>query len=142
VAPSIDDSGTITFTAADDAVGYAVLTIVASDDGPSDASIGDDPVADAITVTISIRPVNDAPVLAPGVDPAAPATYFLLEDNDSADPAQAGQPLFIPATRALPTDLPGLLDQFAVGPDNEGDGTLGGSQTLRISEFDSLGNAV
>ncbi|WP_164101630.1 tandem-95 repeat protein [Candidatus Laterigemmans baculatus] len=142
VAPSIDNSGTITFTAADNAVGYAVLTIVASDDGPADASIGDDPVADAIQITLSIRPVNDAPALAPDVDPSEPATYFLLEDNDSADPDQAGQPLFIPVTRALPTDTAGLLDQFVVGPDNEADATEGGSQTLRISEVDSLGNAV
>ncbi|MEM6979793.1 MAG: GEVED domain-containing protein, partial [Planctomycetota bacterium] len=68
VAPTLDEFGVLTFTPSPDAHGYAVFTITVMDNGQSyDPSLAvpglaDDPLSVTRTLTIDIRPVNDAPV--------------------------------------------------------------------------------
>src|SRR5690606_21424617 len=113
------------------------------------------------TFTVNVRPVNDAPRINTAVvgtdqalnndeqwrvDAGGVITYTLKEDNTQAQGVT--QPYIIDMRRSTP--LPaygriGLLDVFTVGPANEADGTLGGSQILRLLSFDSttaLGGTV
>jgi VCBS repeat-containing protein len=78
VQPSIAANGTLTYTVAPDANGAATLTVTLSDSGG--VAGGGDDTAPAQTFTISVTPVNDAPVAAGAAtlgsvleDAAAPA---------------------------------------------------------------------
>ena len=73
VPPSVSPDGSLTFTPAPDANGFALITIVAQDDGGT-ANGGDD-TSDPRTFRIAVTPVNDAPsfILA--------ATHTVLEDS-------------------------------------------------------------
>lgn len=60
VAPAISSDGTLTYTSATDANGTAVVTVTPIDDGASDAPNNNTGVAQSFTITVT--PVNDAPV--------------------------------------------------------------------------------
>lgn len=64
--PSVDASGLLTFSTAPDAFGTANVSIYLQDDG-TNANGGDD-TSPTVTVTVTLRPVNDAPSFAPGSD--------------------------------------------------------------------------
>jgi gliding motility-associated-like protein len=66
--PAIDASGTLTFTPAADASGSATITVVIQDDGGT-ANGGVDQ-STAITFTLALDAVNDAPSFAKGADVA------------------------------------------------------------------------
>ncbi|MDJ0835086.1 MAG: IPTL-CTERM sorting domain-containing protein [Acidobacteriota bacterium] len=66
VQPSVDASGTLTYTPADDAFGSATVTVIAMDDGGT-ANGGDD-TSDPQTATITVNAVNDEPGFTAGVD--------------------------------------------------------------------------
>lgn len=133
-----------------DAVGTAIYVYEAIDSLPSNPNFV--PQSTRGTVTIHVRPVNDAPRPNPAiagtsaslnadeawsVNPAGVITFTLKEDN-----TQSGgftQPYSINARANLGGpgySRLGLLDAFVVGPGNEADSTLGGSQNLRILSFD------
>ncbi|MBF0448377.1 MAG: cadherin domain-containing protein [Magnetococcales bacterium] len=59
--PTMDSSGNLTFTPADDAFGTAVLTITLTDSGGTDNEGVD--TTDAQSVTITIEPVADTPTI-------------------------------------------------------------------------------
>ena len=63
VQPAISGSGTLSFTLASNANGSALVTVTAQDTGGI-ANGGDD-TSDAQTFTITVTPVNDAPVAQP-----------------------------------------------------------------------------
>ena len=150
-APEISDDGILTLYPAPDAVGTAIYVFEAIDAEPgTDGFVSRTTRA---TVTVNVRPVNDPPRINPvvagtsqtlnadeawSVDADGVITYVLKEDNTQA--LGVTEPYIIDTRRALP--LPnyariGLLDVFTVGPPNEADGTLGGSQVLRIIDFDA-----
>jgi len=66
VAPSVSDTGELTFTPADDVSGTADITITLSDDGTT-ANGGVDTSASE-TFTITVASVNDAPSFTKGAD--------------------------------------------------------------------------
>jgi hypothetical protein len=68
VLPTIDANGNLTYTTAANAFGTATVTVVLRDNGGT-ANGGDD-TATTQTFTITVNPVNDAPDLAPDVNPA------------------------------------------------------------------------
>src|SRR5688572_1248540 len=70
--PAIAANGTLTYTAAPNANGSAIVTVTLSDNGGT-ANSGDD-TTDAQTFTIIVTPVNDAPSFTKGADQS------LLED--------------------------------------------------------------
>ncbi|XZE56815.1 tandem-95 repeat protein [Planctomycetaceae bacterium SH139] len=111
--PVVSNEGTLSFTSAPDAVGTVVVLVTAVDSGANDPLRGDNRFSTPATVTLTLAPVNDAPIANPEF-----VEYELDEDNA----------LVIPLTNA---DGTGLYDIFTVGPANEGPGvTPGGNQTF------------
>ena len=66
VQPAVSSDGTLTFTTATDANGIAVVTLFAMDDGPGDAPNVNTSASQSFTITIN--PINDAPVFTAGPD--------------------------------------------------------------------------
>ena len=66
--PAVSPTGTLTYRAADGASGFAVVTVVLTDDGGT-ANGGDD-TSDAQTFTITVTGVNDPPSAADHTRPA------------------------------------------------------------------------
>ncbi|QDS92515.1 Dockerin type I repeat protein [Roseimaritima multifibrata] len=147
----VSDTGILQFTPGVDQVGEAVFVITLVDEGNSvPPNAADRDTSIPVTLTIQIRPVNDAPRidasltnsninLGPdeqsSVDGLGQITYVLPEDNSQAVP-NAATPYVLNA-EGTTGGLIGLLDVFNAGPDNEEDATtLGGNQKLRISSFD------
>lgn len=151
VSPTIGPDGNLTFTSAPDAVGSIQYEVILTDlvgglPGPNDNARGDINSFGPVTITINVRPVNDQPRINPAVvgtnqvtsfDEAwsvatsGVITYTLPEDNLS--PTATATPFVIETRRSVSTaDRIGLLDPFVAGPANESDGTLGGSQILRV----------
>ncbi len=64
VQPTIDASGNLTFTPADDQYGTATVTVYAHDDGPT--TYGETGTSAPQTFTITISPVNDVPSFTAG----------------------------------------------------------------------------
>ncbi len=151
-APEVSADGSLSLFPRPDAVGTAIL-IVRATDFELDPSDDFQPRSTTATFTVNVRPVNDAPRINTAVagtdqslnndeqwqvDAAGVITYTLKEDNTQAQGVT--QPYLIDMRRS--TSLPaygriGLLDVFTVGPANEANGTLGGSQILRLLSFDS-----
>lgn len=149
VPPSISPDGTLTFTPATDAVGSVTYDVLATDTGLGDLARGDIRQSLLTRITLHIRPVNDEPRLNPAVldtnqtqgpdeawevDSAGTITFTLKEDNTGAGGVLT--PFILDARRtSSAANRIGLLDPFVVGPANEANSTLGGSQSLRISAF-------
>ncbi|MCC9601167.1 tandem-95 repeat protein [Stieleria sp. JC731] len=154
--PVITGNSSIEFFPAADQHGSVVYEITATDDGTPIEST-------TKTLTVSIRPINDAPRIDPSVintgevntvDDAwsvaadGSITYTLREDNSPA----VGQPVeeyFIPLNRdgSVSGYNPiGVLDVFVVGPPNEADpNAVGGNQTLSLESIPvqtNLGGAL
>ncbi|MEO1615854.1 MAG: tandem-95 repeat protein [Planctomycetota bacterium] len=150
--PDVSMAPAIEFFPATDNFGTAVYEITGTDDGNPAESV-------SRTVTVNVRPINDAPRFDPSVTGTADSngvdesweisevidpisslvvdgtiTYTLREDlsNQTA----SGDPgYFIPFQQAAGSDYSpiGLLDVFNVGPANEADPMLpGGGQTVSM----------
>lgn len=118
--PTISDEGVLTFQAAPDVFGRFQFELLLTDDGPTDASRGDQNVSDPKTITIDVLPINDPPQ----VDPAAPELFFTIQEDASVEIFSVGS-----------SGDPGLLDVFQPGPANEADDIVpGGNQTLAIRQ--------
>ncbi|WP_372717777.1 DVUA0089 family protein [Novipirellula sp.] len=116
--PSIDANGRLTFRPAANAFGKFQFEIVATDNGPGNATRGDLISSLAKTMTIEIQPVNDPPRIDPAV---TPLQFTMLEDGEVEIRVRGD------------STNPGLLDVFAVGPANEASNvTPGGNQTLSL----------
>ncbi|HKB05607.1 MAG TPA: Ig-like domain-containing protein, partial [Gemmataceae bacterium] len=84
--PTVNAHGTLTFTAAADAFGTATITIQARDDGGT-ADGGVD-VSPAQSFTITVAPVNDAPVAGPDAATTTagrPSRIPVLANDSDAD---------------------------------------------------------
>ncbi|MCA9138749.1 MAG: tandem-95 repeat protein [Planctomycetales bacterium] len=150
--PVVTPTGGLTVFPNVDAVGQVIYVFTFTDDDPTD------PKSTDVTVTVTVRPVNDPPRFDPNVtgtsdsngpddiyqvaevtDPVTgeiidgTITYTLREDN-SQPVGQPAAPYFIPLRRdplVSGYNRVGLLDVFVVGPANESDPTSpGGNQTL------------
>ena len=118
-SPAITPDGTLTFEPAENVFGEFVFEVVLNDDGIGNATRGDLISSDPQTITISVLPVNDSPVLSPN---AGDLSFTLLE-NSTIDIQIVGD-----------TVTAGLLDVFLPGPDNESDDiTPGGNQTVSLA---------
>lgn len=118
--PQISETGELTYQALPDAFGVFEFEVLLVDSGANDPVRGDLNTSLPATITIQVQPINDAPQW---VDPDSPILYESLED----------QPLTMPVHGA--GGIAGLLDNLAVGPDNEAADILpllGGNQTLTI----------
>ncbi|MEO8034176.1 MAG: Ig-like domain-containing protein, partial [Acidobacteriota bacterium] len=95
VQPSVASDGSLTYTAAPDAFGTAMVTMTAHDDGGTANGGVDSSAPQSFTITIS--PVNDAPSFTKGPDEAVisdagPQTYTNWATAISAGPAnESGQ---------------------------------------------------
>jgi len=133
-----------------DGFGTALVVINVRDNHPTD------PRTTVSTVTINIRPVNDAPRLNPAVlgatDNQGPDNVYSVASG--ADPAMAAgtilytlaedQPLRIPLRRptgVIGFNRIGLLDVFTPGPANESLAVEGGNQILELSDIPSRTSA-
>ncbi|TWU41719.1 tandem-95 repeat protein [Novipirellula artificiosorum] len=63
-----NSSATLTYVSAPDANGVATFTATLVDDGPADATIGDDAIGETKTFVVTVRSVNDVPTFSPGND--------------------------------------------------------------------------
>ncbi|WP_173405146.1 Ig-like domain-containing protein, partial [Novipirellula maiorica] len=116
--PSIDSNGRLTFRTAPNVFGEFQFEIVATDNGPGNATRGDLISSLASTMTIQVQPVNDPPQIDPAV---SPLEFTMLEDGE------------VEIRVSGDSTNPGLLDVFAVGPANEAANvTPGGNQTLSL----------
>lgn len=89
-APTINPAGTLTYQAAPNASGQAILTVVAMDDG------GGNNTSAAQTFAISVTPINDAPTATFNPDPVTRdpnlGLQLLLDQMTvSPGPGEAGQ---------------------------------------------------
>ncbi len=110
VVPTLDATGTLTFTPAPEAAGIATVTVVLHDDGGIVGGGAD--TSAPITLTITITAVNDAPVAT--VSPAAgrpvliggsraiTAADLFATDVDSASPAPVHDPALIFTLQLVP----------------------------------------
>ncbi|GAA4448795.1 tandem-95 repeat protein [Novipirellula rosea] len=118
--PTISPTGRLTYQSAPDVFGEFKFTVMLSDNGPTDtATRGDLFQSVPVTMTINVRPVNDAPVK---VSNAPNLTYVVGEDGSVVIPFVGNA-----------ADQPGLLDFFRVGPDNETSTLVGGGQTIDVA---------
>ncbi len=92
VQPTIDASGKLVYTLADNAFGSAIVTITSTDTGGT--ALGGVDTSAPQTFTITVNPVNDAPTYNLGTDPV------VNEDSGAIV-------------------LPGFLSSLSVGPANE-----------------------
>jgi hypothetical protein len=148
-APQIAPNGTLTVFPAPNAVGVATYVFEAVD-----AEAGNPNFVERRTrgtITIAVRPVNDAPVLNPAVfntsqtsnadeawsvDGSGTITFTLKEDNTGA--LGVTSPYVINVRRdpaVIGYQRIGLLDIFSAGPANEENNTEGGPQSLRLFQF-------
>lgn len=87
VQPFIDSSGTLTYTSAPNANGASLVTVRALDDGPANTpNVNASPVQ---TFTITINPVNDAPVFTAGSDVTVTEDSGAFTTNWASDIAPA-----------------------------------------------------
>ncbi len=112
VQPTIDSSGTLTYTPAANANGSATVTVQLHDNGGT-ANGGVD-VSGTYQFTITVTPVNDAPSFTPGGnqtvnEDAGPQSVANWATNISDGPNESGQILNFTVT----TDNPSL---FAAAP--------------------------
>ncbi|MFK7737072.1 MAG: Ig-like domain-containing protein [Pirellulaceae bacterium] len=136
--PAVSSDGTLTFKPSTDANGTAVVTVVAVDNGASDAPNVNTSAPQAFTITIS--PVNDAPAFTSGSDVAVDEDSGAYSQPWATDIAAAAGLLTDPPTAsdeaaqvvdfAVTNDLPAL---FTVQPSVSSDGQL---------EFTPAENAV
>ncbi len=146
----VANNGSLSIYPSPDAVGSATLVIEANDLDPTTSGFVS--ASRFVTITVNVQPVNDAPRLNPEVvgtsavslpdpdlgytvDSDGTIVYLLREDN--TQPGGTPSVFFIPLDKTHATSLgdftaPGLLDVFTVGPENEADGTTGGSQILEL----------
>ncbi|MCO8121425.1 tandem-95 repeat protein [Stieleria sp. TO1_6] len=116
--PTITPDGTLKYRPAPDVFGSFDFEVVLTDDGPGNETRGDLISSDPVTITIDVLPVNDPPVVRTDVDPLE----FTIDEDTSLDIPTVGT-----------SGSPGLLDVFAVGPDNESqDLTPGGNQSVSL----------
>ena len=143
--PTIDPSGTLTYTAAPNANGVATLTVTLRDDGGTNGGGAD--TSTPQTFTIGVTPVNDAPSFNNSgnltIDPASGAQTVTWATNISAGPAdEAGQSVSFQVTVSDPTlfsEAPtiapnGVLTYTPVA-------TASGTATVTVSLRDSGGTA-
>ena len=122
VAPALAADGTLTYTAAADALGTATITVTLSDDGGTAGGGVDQSAAQSFDIVVTA--VNDAPTFALSLQPqsledAGPQTLPGMATSISPGPAdEAGQVLSFAVTA---NTAPGL---FAAGPALATDGTL------------------
>ncbi|MEM6469158.1 MAG: tandem-95 repeat protein [Planctomycetota bacterium] len=120
--PEISPEGLLTFEPATDVFGVFNFAVIAQDTGAVDPNRGDVRTSITQTFTIEVLPVNDPPRVRPDALPL----NFVIQEDGSINIFNIGD---------LGTNTPGLLDAFAVGPDNEGeDRTPGGNQTISLRE--------
>ncbi len=140
VSPSISSTGTLAFTPTADAVGSVVYVVSMLDSGAGNPTRGDINAATPVTITINVRPVNDAPTLNGSVigtskvntpDDSWAVNNIGVINYTLAESATSSGQGFVMDLRNTANRI-GLLDPYLVGPANEADSTLGGSQTLRI----------
>ncbi|NJO82392.1 MAG: tandem-95 repeat protein, partial [Blastochloris sp.] len=125
--PAIDANGVLTFTPAADANGSADITVELQDDGGTPADPSDDATSDPVTFTITLTPVNDAPVvpaIAPTIETTedTAATISLVDDlgmsddRDTTSPAAAGAAAFPPVASITVTGAPsdGTIDNIDI----------------------------
>ena len=99
--PSIDAmTGTLTYTPSDDVNGVATVSVIVKDNGGT-MDFGDD-TSTAVTFTITVRPVNDAPTVLPL------ANQSVVEDSGT-------QVVLGFATLVEDASLPGRHEQHRIG---------------------------
>lgn len=120
VPPQITPAGALSFQPLPDVFGSFDFEVVLVDNGGDDTSRGDLNTSLPVTITIDVLPTNDPPVVRTDVAPLE----FTINEDETLD--------------VFSVDVGGdrgLLDVFAVGPDNEAaDVTPGGNQTLALKE--------
>ena len=117
--PTITPQGTLSFRPAADVFGDFKFRVALTDDGPGNATRGDLISSIPVTITISVQPINDPPVVKPNFD----ALQFSLLEDGTIDILVDGDAL-----------TPGLLDAFLPGPANEAaDITPGGNQSISLT---------
>ncbi|WP_442506520.1 tandem-95 repeat protein [Novipirellula sp. SH528] len=118
--PTISSTGRLTYQSAPDVFGSFEFTVLLRDNGPMDtATRGDLFESVPVTMTINVRPVNDAPVK---VTNAPDLIYSVGEDGSVVIPFDGDA-----------ANNPGLLDFFRVGPANETSALVGGGQTINVA---------
>ncbi|EMI20702.1 surface-associated protein cshA precursor [Rhodopirellula maiorica SM1] len=118
--PTILSNGRLMYQSAPDAFGSFEFTVVLRDNGAMEtATRGDLFESVPVTMTINVRPVNDAPV---AVNNAPNLTYTVGEDGSVVIPFVGNA-----------ADNPGLLDFFRVGPSNETSALVGGGQSIDVA---------
>ncbi len=155
LAPTIGADGTLRVYPSPDAVGNAVYVFEAVDQ-QLDPTTGQNVAGfterrTRATVTIAVRPVNDAPrvngsVAGTSLSQSADEgwsvatdgaiTFTMKEDNTGGLGVTSPYTILVnrdPATVGY--QRIGLLDVFNAGPANEEDSTQGGSQILRLLSF-------
>ncbi|QDT09692.1 tandem-95 repeat protein [Planctomycetes bacterium K23_9] len=117
--PTISPDGTLAFEAAENVFGKFEFRVFLNDEGPGNDTRGDLISSIPSTITITIQPENDAPVVDPNADPL---TFTLREDGTIDIPVNGD------------SQSNGLLKPFLPGPANESeDITPGGNQTVSLA---------
>lgn len=118
---AVDANGMLTYEAAEDTFGTATFNIWVTDDGPT-AHAMDDNQSDMQQVTITVNPVNDAPV------PVTPLTYVIDEGDDLVLDGTA-------SSDADPNDT--LTYEWDLNNDGTADAT-GANPTVTFADLASL----
>ena len=96
VAPTVSPTGTLTYTAAPNAFGTAVVSVSLQDDGGTDnGGVDTSPVQ---LFTIVVRSVNDAPTFTPDL----PSPLVEVLEDDVAQSIQVASALSVGATNEVP----------------------------------------
>lgn len=120
--PAIDGDGSLSFTPADDAYGEAELTLELRDDGGT-AFGGVD--TSTTTLTIDVRPVNDAPVISATLAAVGFPTSTTVTSPRSADPDFD----LLGPDSARTVTYGGLIEAVSAGPQE-------GAQTVTVTIVD------
>lgn len=125
IGPLINESGTLEFQMAEHTNGQSTFEIIAIDDGPQDELNKNTSTRKGFSITV--LPVNDAPVFNPGEDPQSLENIGFIEITDWATGITPGGGVDeegqIVEFEIEPIEFEGSLG-FALGPVIEPDGTL------------------
>jgi outer membrane biosynthesis protein TonB len=121
VQPAVAADGTLTYTPAADAFGVAGVTVTASDDGGTIGGGVD--TSSAVSFTITVQPVNDAPSFSLGGSQLVLSALGAQKISGFVSKITCGPPSESSqrASLVVTTDKPGL---FLVPPAISSDGTL------------------
>ncbi len=136
------NSASLTYETAPDANGVAVFEVVLVDDGPKDASIGDEFTSVPATFVITVNSVNDPPEFTPGADVTVNEDSGPYSEQWASDISPGPEDESSQSVQFLVTTPPEFASLFLTEPTITDDGILRFTPAPNANTDNLLGPAL